>query len=366
MNNDERIAELEAKVAELTRLLTQAQSPAATEVAGTPSSSRRGMLKAAGAAAVGAVAGSVALARPAAAATDEALISGHKNVSQHQTRIGYGLTPNGGPAVNRGDNLDTAGFGTLVVIDANGAPGGRNVAGLQVQAATYAILARAGSSYGGFGDTSNSAVLGFGGSFSFASHETTKANLYLQPNNNLGFDRFPKTQPLQRTDSHLVGEIDNVDGNLWMCVAAGSPGTWKKITGPAAAGSFHAISPSRVYDSRLPAPTPGILATNASRTVSVADKRDTATGAVVTSNVVPAGATAVFVNLTATGTVDGGYLAMNEGGNTTISASAINWSSSGASVANGLVVPLNASRQVTVICGDGSAHFILDVSGYYL
>lgn len=57
---------------------------------------------------------------------------------------------------------------------------------------------------------------------------------------------------------------------------------------------------------------------------------------------------------------------MNEGGNSTSSASAINWTASGATVANGLIVPVNASRQVTVICGGGSAHFILDVSGYFL
>jgi hypothetical protein len=158
-----------------------------------------------------------------------------------------------------------------------------------------------------------------------------------------------------------------VDGDLWMCVADGTPGTWKKITGTAVAGAFHAISPSRVYDSRSAAPTPGLLASGASRLVSVADKRDLSTGAVVTANVVPAGATAISVNLTVANTVGNGFLAVNEGGNTVVAASAINWSGSGQAIANGIIVPVNASREVTVIGGVGGAtDFILDVSGYYL
>jgi hypothetical protein len=152
-----------------------------------------------------------------------------------------------------------------------------------------------------------------------------------------------------------------------MCVVSGTPGTWRKLTGPAVAGGFHAISPSRVYDSRSAAPAPGLLANGANRLISVADKRDLTTGAVVTANVVPAGATAIFVNLTVVDTVGSGFLAVNEGGNTTVAASAINWSGPGQILANGLAVPLDASRQVTVIGGGGgSTNFILDVGGYYL
>ena len=101
--------------------------------------------------------------------------------------------------------------------------------------------------------------------------------------------------------------------------------------------------------------------------MSVADKRDLSTGAVVTANVVPGGATAISVNVTVTGTVGTGFLAVNDGGNTVIAASAINWFGPDQSAANSIIVPVNSARQVTVIAGGGgSTHFILDVSGYYL
>ncbi len=152
-------------------------------------------------------------------------------------------------------------------------------------------------------------------------------------------------------------------GNLWVCVAANS---WRKLAGPATAGSFHAISPSRVYDSRSPAPSPGQLAGGANRLVSVADKRNLGTGAVDTANVVPAGATAIAVNVTVANTAGGGFLAVNAGSDTVVAGSAINWTASGQAIANGIIVPVNASREVTVIAGGGSTDFILDVSGYFL
>ena len=110
-----------------------------------------------------------------------------------------------------------------------------------------------------------------------------------------------------------------------------------------------------------------MLATGSGRLVSVADKRDLTTGAVVTANVVPVGATAISVNVTVTGTVGTGFLAVNAGGNTVIAASAINWFGPDQNLANGIIVPVSAARQVTVIAGGGgSTHFVLDVSGYFL
>jgi hypothetical protein len=366
MNSDDRIAELEAKVAqfdavearvqELTRLLLQQTGqPAPTvEVEHIQQSSRRGMLKLAGAAAVGTVVSTVAFGRPAAATTDEALVTGHINHETQQTEIRYG------GAINTSVGPSFTGSTSMLKVDATASPSGTTVA---VEARSNGIAMVANGVGGGVSAASGDGpgTYGFrsvGGNYSLISQATGKANLFLS---GLG-----KTPPSQRVDDHLVGEVENVSGDLWMCVVAGTPGTWRKITGTAVAGAFHAISPSRVYDSRLPAPSPGALTQGANRLVSIADKRDLDTGAVTTANVVPAGATAISVNLTVTGTSGGGYLAVNEGGNNTIAASAINWTDSGLLIANSIIVPVNASRQVSVICGQGSTHFILDVSGYYL
>lgn len=71
--------------------------------------------------------------------------------------------------------------------------------------------------------------------------------------------------------------------------------------------------------------------------------------------------------MTVTGTTGGfGYLAINPGGNTVEGASTINWFGAGQSLANGVALSLNGSRQVTVICnGGGNTHFIIDVAGYF-
>jgi hypothetical protein len=197
----------------------------------------------------------------------------------------------------------------------------------------------------------------------FASSSTGKA---LVVQGRAQFEQYHDGSAAPSSGAHGLGEIArDAAGNLWVCIAEGTPGIWVTIAGPGAGGAYHGVSPSRVYDSRSPASAP--LAAGNSRTVTVANKVDNA-GVTVLRDIVPAGATSVAINLTITGTTSGGYLAVNEGGNTTVSASAINWSASGQTIANGLIVPVNANREVTVIAGgDGgsSTNFIIDVSGYY-
>ena len=81
------------------------------------------------------------------------------------------------------------------------------------------------------------------------------------------------------------------------------------------AGTLHVIAPVRVYDSRLPTPTQGKLATGEHRIVSVADARNEVTGLVTTADIVPDGATAVVANLTVTETEGnlGGFLSVVPG-----------------------------------------------------
>jgi hypothetical protein len=175
-----------------------------------------------------------------------------------------------------------------------------------------------------------------------------------------------------RTDAHAVGElIEDTTGNLWLNVAAGTPGTWRKIAGPATAGAFHPISQVRVYDSRSAAPTPGKLATGASRVVSIKDGRDPATGNVTATDAIPAGATAVTGNITVTDTSGalGGFLTIMPGDATALIGSSVNWFGPGQNIANSFIAKLDANRQLKVFGGGAptpDTDFIIDITGYYL
>jgi hypothetical protein len=132
-----------------------------------------------------------------------------------------------------------------------------------------------------------------------------KAQLLLRP------DTAP---PLQRTDAHEAGEIifgGAPDLSLWVCIESGSPGKWRKLAGPSTAGTFHPLSPGRVYDSREAAPAPGALSTGQNRLISVADRRNITGGAVAQTNFVPAGATAVAANVTIVSASGAGFVAIN-------------------------------------------------------
>jgi hypothetical protein len=128
------------------------------------------------------------------------------------------------------------------------------------------------------------------------------------------------------------------------------------------------VTPARAYDSRknMTPDAIGPMSFGAARTVSVANSRDVASGAAV-AELVPTNATAIAYTLTATNTSGAGFLTVNPGGNNTVTASTINWSTDGDSIANTGVVKLGGSRQVTVIQGGGgSADFIIDIVGYYV
>lgn len=164
------------------------------------------------------------------------------------------------------------------------------------------------------------------------------------------------------TSTYTVGELHQTAGTLYTMVSAT---VRRSLAGPDSAGAFYPIDPIRVYDSRRAAPNPGQLVSGGSRLVSVANGRSLSTGAVTQPNVVPVGATAVVFNLTVTGAVAGGFLAITPGGAATYNASMINFAA-GQTIANASTVKLNANRQVKVFGSGGPVHFILDISGYYL
>jgi hypothetical protein len=166
---------------------------------------------------------------------------------------------------------------------------------------------------------------------------------------------FPVSQGTEIVADLLFTEVNNAFASV----------VYQFIPPPAAGLLFTPLTPFRAYDSRWPG-AGGPLAANTSRTVSIKDVHNTDTGAVTATDVVPSGAQAVTYNLTITGTVDHGFLAITPAGAAGFGASAVNWSASGQDLANGGSVPISPFREVTVWAGfTGSTQFIVDVTGYY-
>ncbi len=174
--------------------------------------------------------------------------------------------------------------------------------------------------------------------------------------------------PAERNDAHVVGDIvlDNYD-DLWYCVADGTPGQFRKMTGLNTAGSFHAVTPARAHDTRTSGA--GQLVAGTNRLIYVGDRLPV--GATTFQlDYIPQRARAISANITIRNTVGRGYLAINPGGDAVDHGSIINWTANGQTIANGVTLALNSYRQVTVIANSGlagsSTDFIIDVLGYWL
>lgn len=160
--------------------------------------------------------------------------------------------------------------------------------------------------------------------------------------------------------------VMTTSGELWLCAMGGSPGQWRLLGSLAAAGAYVPVTPARVYDSRAPQPSGGArLLANTDRVISVRDARDLTSGAVITSNVVPAGSKAITVNVTITETTGVGYVSLVPGVALTFNASSINWDRAGQTLANGLTLPIDAARNLRAFCRNGDTHLVIDVTGYF-
>ncbi len=355
---------------------------------------RRGWMKAAAAAAVGGTALALAGSDRAAAADGSAILIGNiTNTGASVTAAEHTGTTGGGvsflfknnypgleaqfPAALGGWTGSPArptgiyGFSNVNVGAAHGvvgtanSPQGSGVLGRNNAAAGIGVTGEGGTSGVGVLGRAKTGVSALGTEYGLVATGTIGA-IYIPPSNAVA--------PMNRTTVASPGAIDTErtddtlgTSNLWFCVNGGSGGDWRKLAGDDTAGSLHPITPTRVYDSRLPLPSPGKLAPGANRTISVANGRSLTTGAVTVTNLVPIGARAVAYNLTLDQTELAGFLSVNPGGVVTLSASSINWSSSGQIIANGGIVGLDFSRQIKVFCGGlGATHFIVDITGYYL
>ena len=150
----------------------------------------------------------------------------------------------------------------------------------------------------------------------------------------------------ERHSGYLAKGVGTRDGRS---VSSGDPGSRLRLA---------AREPDRIG---------GCARVGQSRTISVADRRNLTSGVVELAGFVPAGATAITANVGVVDTVGSGFVAVNPGGTTTVSAASINWFAAGQILNNGQNLTLNATREVTLIAGGGgSTHVVIDVTGYYL
>lgn len=373
MNTEDRIQELEAKVAQLTALLqtqvptqdapTPSASPAviettSTEVAAVPRASRRGMLKLAGAAAVGAAAAAATQALPAAALDGAALNASNEVSTTNSSRLTTGLiyTNTAVPQVDGflfGSKVSANIFvvrdapGGFVLGDSSSSGYPAAIGGYSYRTVANGVYGFTGNAgYGVVGYATNAAGVG-------ALARGAKANIELFAEG---------TAPTSRADAHLKGEvIADANGDLWVCIVAGTPGTWRHLAGTSTSGSLHLISPKRVYDSR---PTEAPTAIGPKTSLAASTRTIDCTG---NSSGVPAGATGVLLNVTAIAISVNGFLAVTPGGAGFTGTSTLNWTAAGAIVANSVTVAAGAGAKVDLTTGGGgNADVIVDVFGYYL
>ncbi len=174
-----------------------------------------------------------------------------------------------------------------------------------------------------------------------------------------GVRSWAEGMPIQ-TGTRLFVDLDQT---LW---SFGFVGAVVQYTAPFM--QLYPITPARVYDSRFATR----IGNGEKRTVSVKDAIDPSTGAVSTYDVVPQGARGINFTITLSQTVGAGNVAVLPGGNTTVTASTINWTSAGLDIAAGSTVTLGTGsneRKITLALGGSagaSGHVIIDITGYYL
>jgi hypothetical protein len=159
------------------------------------------------------------------------------------------------------------------------------------------------------------------------------------------------TQPNSTLSTNATfGDVNTTTGGLADSLASADRNT--KIT--TQGSTYTPMAPVRILDTRVGTGHVGALGPGASLTLAIGG-----------SYTVPPTATAVAINLTATGATASGFLEAYPAGAQNPNASNVNYLASG-SAANFAVVPLGASNAITITNGGaGSVQVVADVEGYY-
>lgn len=336
-------AQVEAQAHELERLRRE---PPATG----PVLPRRQLLR--GLAGLGALgAAGLATARPAAAADGDPLVLG--GTSSASSTTGLEVTGETATALEL-----RAGGGILQLGESAGALihglAGADRPGMRLSSLnTVTIVADTSS------ETDPAILAGTrGGPAVTALNESDGPQLHLHP-----YDGVPSWGP-PAGGERAVGQIKlDAAGDLWVCVASGTPGTWTRLLREdTAPGRVVPLAPTRVLDTRqaggrppggpaVPGQVAGPLHDGQAVTLDLTGNAG-----------IPAAASAVVGNLTVTSPTAVGFLQAAPGGAAT-ETSALNWTA-GATVANAFTTSVNAAGLTITGHTPGTYHLIVDVTAY--
>ena len=169
----------------------------------------------------------------------------------------------------------------------------------------------------------------------------------------------PMPPPRTSSNAHSTGEVyldENQD--LWLCIADGTPGTWRRLGGTNTTGALTILpTPQRAYDTRHNSGHPG---------ADTGPVQGTRHDIDLTTTGIPTDATAALVTLTVTGTIanPAGYGQIYANALTTPpDTSVINWTAADTVIATTTTTALtNGKVALTILPG---ANTIIDVLGYH-
>ncbi len=350
-------AQMAALIQQLTRSLEapieiiepapESESSSTAETTAAPAArtttSRRGLLKwgglgaAAALAAAAGTAGAAGLNMPIAHAADGgSLTLGQNNTAEHLTTLTYDGTETAPIAFSIENSGSAFSTGLTVFVG----PNGTGILSSTLDAGT-GLNGQSDTGYGVVGESQ------FG--IDFFANGGGRIQQKLS-----GFTGAPTS------GSYTQGEqIRDNAGDLYICIASGSPGTWRKVAAgvPGVSGAINFLAnPIRLLDTRTGSPYAG----GSTHSLQV-------TGVVIGGISVPSGAVGVVGNVTVVGPTSGGDLRLYPGA-TAPATSSINFAS-GQTIANGVVVGLNSSGQLNIRVDMPSGthtNVLFDASGYIL
>lgn len=325
----ERILRLEAELQSLKAQVLERPGDgpqSAQQVAECGPTSRRQLLKLAGAAAVGAAGASLIPASPAGATTGTMTYGSSNNAGTSETDLTSSST-----SATLG--IDNTGTGSGILLGDGGTGTGAGVASILTNGSSGAD-AIFGSCIGAGAGVSGTSTNGYG-----LVGAGGLAPLRLQLATSAG---------APATGHHQRGEI-YVDSTatIFQCVADGTPGTWARV-------GFNPLVPTRILDTRNG--TGGITGPiSAGQTVNLT---------VGGLNGVPTQASALVLNATVTDTTAASFLTIWPQGAALPTASNLNWSP-GETIPNLVTVKLGMSSGISIFNALGDVQVVLDLSGFY-